>query len=473
MFDLIIKNGTVIDPENKIHGQRDIGIDGGKVVEVAEEINTNKGIKVLDAKGKTIVPGIIDMHVHTGFTGKGGQAAMSMLARAGTVTAMDCGGPLHEFYDFSINNGTGMNMICLQMIRPGWNISGIAPTKTEISELIDKSLDEGAIGMKLLGGHYPMTPEATQRVVEVANHKKAYVAFHVGTTKNGVGNFNSFKDAVDIAKGFSMDLVHVNSYCRGQVLGDPIEETLEALRILEDNPNIFSESYLSVFSGTPAKCSDGMPESNGVKNSLSMGGYEGTEKGLRQAILDGWASVVCHVGNDNLRLTGKEGIEYFDKEGTDVTCTFPVTPASTRFLLATQKAKSGRFIVDAISTDGGSIPRNFIVEKGTALVRMDMLTWEEFVTKTSINPAKIFGLKDKGHLGVGADADITILDGTSGRAYGAVCSGNIIMLDGVVLGKGTTVLTTELGVNAVKKRGLKAKVVDLESGWFYGGRPRI
>ena len=40
-----------------------------------------------------------------------------------------------------------------------------------------------------------------------------------------------------------MDLVHVNSYCRGQILGDPVVETLEALSILEPTP-IFSASHI-------------------------------------------------------------------------------------------------------------------------------------------------------------------------------------------------------------------------------------
>lgn len=471
MYNLIIKGGTVIDSQNHINGKFDIGVIDGKVAEISPEIDPNLGRRILNVKGKVVLPGIIDMHIHTGFTGKGGRVAMTMAVKAGTVTAMDCAGPLHEFYDFSINNGTGMNMICLQMIRPGWNVRGVEPFENEIENLIDKSLDDGALGMKLLGGHYPMTMEATQRVVEVANKKKAYVAFHVGTTENGVGNFNSFKDAIKISEGLSMDLVHVNSYCRGQILGDPVIETLEALSIIEAHPNIFSESYLAVFSGTPVKCTNGELESNGPKNSLSMGGYEGNERGLRKAILDGWASVVAQRGDENVRLTGQEGIEHFESEGTDVTGTFPVTPASTRFLLATQKGKSGRFIIDAIATDGGSIPRNFIVEKGTALVRMDMLTWEEFITKTSLNPARIFGFKDKGHLGIGADADITVLEGTSGRAYSAINGGKIIMIDGVVVGNGTIIITTERGVKAVEEQGLNAKVVDLTKGWFYGGRP--
>ena len=46
-------------------------------------------------------------------------------------------------------------------------------------------------------------------------------------------------------------------------------------------------------------------------------------------------------------------------------------------------------MVDCISTDGGGIPRNVIVEMGLAMVKLQALSMEEFVIKTSVNPAKI------------------------------------------------------------------------------------
>ena len=77
----------------------------------------------------------------------------------------------------------------------------------------------------------------------------------------------------------------------------------------------------------------------------------------------------------------------------------------------------------------------------------------------------------KGHLGVGADADLSVLEGFSGKTFGVISGGQVIMLDGHVVGKDTTILTTPQGLGAAKGRNLKAEVVDLESGWFYGGRP--
>jgi hypothetical protein len=471
MHDLIVKGGFLVDPENSIRGIFDIGIEDGRVAEVSHEISPAEGKRTFFADGRIILPGIIDMHMHTGFTGEGGRAAMRMMVKAGTATALDCGGPLDGFFDFSGHDGVGMGMMCLQMLKPGWNVGGPNPGAGEISRRVDEVLDNGAIGIKILGGLYPLTPEATRLGIEEANKKKCLAAFHVGTTRNPRGNFNAFCEAVELAEGLSLDMVHVNAYCRGQVLGDALAETAQALAALEAHPNIFSESYLSVFSMTPSKCINGEFESNGPKNSLNMGGYEGNEKGLRKAIMDGFAAVVYPRGDENVRLSGEEGIRYLDEMKTEVTCAFRLSPASTRFLLATQKTKTGRFTVDALATDGGAMPRNFIVEKGTALVRMDMLSWEDYARKTSTNPARIIGLKNKGHLGIGADADISVLEGTSGKAYSVISGGKIIMVDGVITGSGTTVITTGRGKKAVGRRGFEPYIADIEQGWFYTGRP--
>ena len=67
--ELIIKNGRVIDPANGIDKKCDVLIIDGKVAEVAEKIENlklkaqNCG-KVIDATGKLVVPGLIDIHVH-------------------------------------------------------------------------------------------------------------------------------------------------------------------------------------------------------------------------------------------------------------------------------------------------------------------------------------------------------------------------------------------------------------------------
>ncbi len=60
MAEIIIKNGYVVDPSQKIDGDvKDIAIKDGKIVE-----KVSSGAKVIDAKGKVVMPGGVDIHAH-------------------------------------------------------------------------------------------------------------------------------------------------------------------------------------------------------------------------------------------------------------------------------------------------------------------------------------------------------------------------------------------------------------------------
>lgn len=60
---LLIKNGRVIDPANNIDAQQDILLKNSKISKVAKDIQA-QAEQIIDAKGKIVMPGIIDMHVH-------------------------------------------------------------------------------------------------------------------------------------------------------------------------------------------------------------------------------------------------------------------------------------------------------------------------------------------------------------------------------------------------------------------------
>jgi len=60
---ILIKNGHIIDPANKINEKLDILIEKGKIAKVAKNIKAD-GAKVVDAKDKIVAPGLFDMHAH-------------------------------------------------------------------------------------------------------------------------------------------------------------------------------------------------------------------------------------------------------------------------------------------------------------------------------------------------------------------------------------------------------------------------
>ena len=93
-FDLVILNGRVIDPETKLNAVRNIGIINGTISIVTEK--SISGQKTIDAIGKIVSPGFIDLHMHGQNLG-----AYRMQATQGVTMALELESgvlPIDEFY---------------------------------------------------------------------------------------------------------------------------------------------------------------------------------------------------------------------------------------------------------------------------------------------------------------------------------------------------------------------------------------
>jgi len=467
-YDLILRGGHLTDPANDRDGLFDIAVAHGKIAAVAPELPGAQAHEVIEVRGKRILPGLIDTHVHVS-PWIGGGCGHKMLALAGVTTALDMAGPATGVIDLAAAHGVGLNIACINYVRPKDTVSTEDPDTAEIEAYLDKSLKEGAIGLKILGGHYPLTPEASARTIAAANARGAYVAFHAGSLASG-SNLEGVREAFQLIGGGACHLAHVASYCRGQVLDSPAEGE-EALALLQAHPNVYSESYLATINGTSGEVIDGVPGSRMTRKCLEIGGFSPDEAGLEAAILAGWCQVNAEEGGLIGLSTGPDAVAYWRNRKTDVTVSFRVNPPEPRLRIATAKRPDGSFTVDSISTDGGGIPRNVILEFGLALVKLETLTMREFAVKTSLNPAKALGLKNKGHLSVGADADITVVDAAAMKAAMTIVGGQLVMFNGLVLGRGCTIITTPAGAAAVRDKGLAALVVDPAATPFLQMRP--
>ena len=63
-FDILLRQGEVIDPSQALQGTRDFGIRDGKIAKVAEHLEDCTATHLVDARGLYVVPGLIDLHVH-------------------------------------------------------------------------------------------------------------------------------------------------------------------------------------------------------------------------------------------------------------------------------------------------------------------------------------------------------------------------------------------------------------------------
>ena len=91
-YDLLIREGTVIDPSQNINALMDVAIANGKIAEVARNIPASQAREVISAAGKIVCPGLIDIHAHV-YEGVGTQGLSPdryYLAK-GVTTVVDAG----------------------------------------------------------------------------------------------------------------------------------------------------------------------------------------------------------------------------------------------------------------------------------------------------------------------------------------------------------------------------------------------
>jgi len=469
-YDLILKSGRVLDPANHRDGIFDIGVSLGHVTEVEAQLDPSQADSVIDLSGRWLMPGVIDSHVHVSTAGGNASHALGyrQMAEAGVTTAIDFAGSMAGIIPGMQAMGAGLTIGSLFVLDPGTTVPDDNPSADVLRDTLGRALGEGSLGLKCMGGHNPMTPEATARAIEVSNQAGAYVAFHCGT-KATSSNLEGLREVPELVGAGRLHVAHVNAYCRGMILptGDECGEALEMLSNMKQQ--LVSEVHLAVPNGTSGRCQGDDVADFVTRNCLLMRDYPLTRTGLRQAMEDGYASVVAERDGRMVLISGDAAVIEWEAARTEVTVSFPVGVPQAAFNLTVAKDESGEFIIDAVSTDGGYLPRNISVQRTWALTRLEALTPLEMSAKLSWNPARMFGLTTKGHLSPGADADVTVVDPATGVAVLSLVAGNPVMRDGQSLGQGGTLLVTSEGEAAARRSGLGVQVVDLSQSKLYLG----
>jgi len=209
--DILIKGGLLVDPANDRLGVSDIGLEGGRVTAISQALPVDSARTLYDASGKMVFPGLMDTHVHlTPAVDRG--VGLQMLALGGVTCALDCAGPVEEVIKGIARQGSGINVAVLNRLDPGVTISGPDSGKPELADYLEDSLQKGALGLKILGGHLPLSPGTTAAAIEICNQRGAYVAFRCGSTRNG-SNLNGMLDVFEFAGTHRLHICHINAYC--------------------------------------------------------------------------------------------------------------------------------------------------------------------------------------------------------------------------------------------------------------------
>jgi N-acyl-D-aspartate/D-glutamate deacylase len=243
-FDIVIANGRVIDPESRLDAVRWVGIRGGKIA--ALSTTPLRGTTVLEARGKVVAPGFIDLHAH-------GQDSENyrLFALDGVTTALELEVGTEDVDRWYaertgkalINYGVtiGHPRVRLKLFNdpsndllptgPGAKKAASATEIAELRRMIAKGLQQGALGV---GFGLQYTPAASRwEVLEMFREAAAVRApafAHVrafGPNEPG-GSVESFMEVIGAAAitGAPLHIVHLNSMS--------LSETPKTLKLVTD-----------------------------------------------------------------------------------------------------------------------------------------------------------------------------------------------------------------------------------------------
>lgn len=428
MHDLILRNARWVDTVSGDETVSDIGVAQGRIASVQA---TGESRRSIDAGGALVLPGLVDTHVH--LTPEiSGRYGFRMLVRAGVTSAQEMAGPVDEVLAHAARFGSGIDVATLEALRPGKNISSADPSRDELARFIAAAKAKGCYGIKILGGHYPLTPEATRAAIALAAEADAHVAIHCGST-TAKSDLAGLVEAVALAEGNRLQVCHVNSYCRG-THHDPTLEARKALELLDGRDNLLSESYLSLFNAARSDLDDsGGFASRIISQSLLRLGYEPDPDGLRRAFADERAHLNLGRYGEMHLVTGEEGWMEWSAKGRRERICFPVNSRPAQVILATAKGRDRDFVVDALASDGGGIPRNVTLDEGLRLVEMGLLSLADFVRKACEYPARrILRRDDIGVIREGARADLVMVDAAARKAVLVVARGEVLLESGTL-----------------------------------------
>ena len=253
MFDLIIKNGTVVDGVGSPSFISDIGVKKGEIKAIHPGLSGCSG-KTIDASGKIVCPGFIDIHSHTDATILSNPKAESKI-RQGVTTEIvgNCGmsaAPLSITFlsqirdHLTINgdfespddigklwcsfeeyieylNGTPLGINLMPLVGYGTLRSAVMglntgpPTKHEMKameDLLEKSLNEGACGMstglEYIPDSHTQTIELIQLCRVLARNDKLYTSHIRGESQ---ALFRSIEEAIRTAEvsGCQVEISHL------------------------------------------------------------------------------------------------------------------------------------------------------------------------------------------------------------------------------------------------------------------------
>lgn len=454
-WDLLIRGGTIVDGTGAPGFRGDIAIRGDRIVRVSRiSLRTSDAARVIDASGKVVSPGFIDLHAH--LEPLLGLSAAESHVRQGVTLALggpDGGSPLPlaPYMDSVAKGGVGMNVAYLvghNAIRQSvMGAAARAPSFAELARmraLVQQGMRDGAFGMSTGLRYIPGFYSKTDEVVDLAGvAARAGGIYTSHLREEGRGLMEGVAEAIEIGRRARIPVVLTHHKAVGRQMWGASTRTLglvDAARKrgidvqIDQYPYTASSTSLSVLI-PPWALADG--DTAFARRVADPALRDSIERGIVDFLLN-------DRGGGDLRrvqfgrvawmpeLEGKTLHDWAVQRGIE-----PV-PEKAAALVIEGQLKGGAsmiyHIIDEadvrrimqhpqtmIASDGrltrpgdgkphprayGTFPRVL----GVYVRELKLLTLEQGVRKMTGMPAKRLGLTQRGVLRVGAFADIVVFD---------------------------------------------------------------
>lgn len=386
---LLLKHGMLIDPLNGIEGVMDIAVSGDKIIQVEEDIPADKGDIVIECDELLVIPGLVDMHLHLGDLFEVSTEPIFCAAQDGVTAGLSPGAGntfmAPALLGAEIDRGVPIN---LGVYLGAANVLGTMLDVDELIRLFKGTLDNDTKALKMTRN--AITNTTAPLIMGIKDHMGHFIMSNENiekifeiTSKAGLIYMSHTQDVehaqrmVELSKDRPLHLAHANA----AGCGTCGEERMKAVIELCKSDNVSSE-----FVTTMLRKGMGSREGLQMTKGAQLLAYDALERGI--------VDILVSDGQNQATMKGF---------------------GDTR----------------------DNIPA--IIE----LAKMGVLSLKDSVAAMTCNPVKLISkrthndwwIKSLGNLGVGALANITVIDKEDKLATYTIVNGNIVSFENRIVRK--------------------------------------
>lgn len=381
---ILIKNGHVVDPANKIDAEMDVLVEDGKIQKVSKSIKINDA-EIIDAASKIVAPGLIDMHCHLREPGREDEETLLTASKAASKG--------------------GFTSVCaMPNTTPPCDNQGVVGFISSEGKRI------GLCNIYVIG---TITKGRNgEELSEIGELKKAGVVA-LSDDGDSVDNSEIMRRALEYAGMFGLPII---AHCEDKLLS---------------KNGVMNEGFISTVLGLRGR--PAISESTRVARELELCAMTKGRLHIAHVSTKRSVELIRDAKKRGINITCETAPHYFTLTDETVKTSGFDTNTKMNPPLRTKEdveaVKQGLLdgTIDSIATDHAphtedekdtdfdSAPFGIIgLETAlslaiTELIDGKVLNWPALIEKMSLNPSKIMAL-DKGRLSVGDDADIVIID---------------------------------------------------------------